>query len=58
MLTITRDAIENDNILVDIEFIDGSINKVRLVDSQDFIDQNMDKILVRKFTPRRARYVQ
>jgi hypothetical protein len=43
----------NDNVEVTVEFLDGTLHKIKLVDSLDFINANRDKVKVKKFIPRR-----
>jgi hypothetical protein len=42
-----------DDAEVTIEFLDGILHKIKLVDSLDLINANRDKVKVKKFIPRR-----
>jgi len=53
---LVEDCNSNDDVIVDVYLKNGGTHQVRLVDAQDYIEQNKDKV-IKKYQPaRRSMY--
>lgn len=46
----------NDDVIVSVYLKDGGTHQVKLVDSQDYIDQNRDKVIKKHHPARRPQF--
>lgn len=52
----TPDHNSNDDIIVGVYLKEGGTHQVRLVDAQDYIEQNRDKVIKRHHPARRPQF--